>query len=128
MPYCMKCFKKLSETDLFCPDCGTETWAAKKGATEEKTVEHKEVPKCFTIFGKIGHIIGIVTFILAFIPIVNIIAAEVAPIGIVFCILGKKDINLIDKCKRGLVFSILATILGIVLYIVYTVLFTLLSA
>ena len=129
MSFCVKCGKELNEQEKFCPECGTVVESLEEVAAE--TVGENQgynVPKCFTVFGKIGPIIGLVTFILAFIPIVNIIAAEVAPIGIVFCILGKKDVTLIRKCKKGLKFSIWATILGIVLYIVYTVIFALLGA
>ena len=114
--YCSNCGNELKEKDVFCSNCG------KKKIDNVETVtpnEAKPVLKCFTIFGKIGPIIGLVTFILAFVPFVNLVSAEVAVVGIVFCILGKKDVTLIRKCKKGLKFSIWAVILGFVLCYIY---------
>lgn len=127
MPYCMNCLKELNEKDLQCPACGTETWYSKNKKAGVVEQEEVPVPKSFTVLGKIGHIIGIVTLILAFVPYVNLISSEVAIVGIVFCILGKKDKSIKRKCKKGLKLSIWALVLSIVLYIVYTIIFALLA-
>ena len=128
MSFCVICGKELNEQEKFCPNCGAEV----EGEVKEEQVTEpqpilKSVPKCFTIFGKIGPIIGLVAFITSFIPFVNMLSFEIGPVGIVFCILGKKDIHLISKCSRGLKFSIWGTVLGFVLYIVYIVIFSMLG-
>ena len=129
MSFCVKCGKELNEQEKYCPECGTVVESPEEVVAETVgKYQGYNVPKCFTIFGKIGPIIGLVTFILAFVPFVNLVSAEVAVVGIVFCILGKKDVTLIRKCKKGLKFSIWAVILGFVLYITYTVIFAILGA
>ena len=47
------------------------------------------------------------------------------PLTSIASILGKKDPKCTDLCKRGLVFGILGTVLGLVLYFVYIFAFAL---
>ena len=122
MSFCVNCGKELKEEEKFCPDCGTEngTEEAKETIITNPAPTYK-VAKCFTVFGKIGPILGLISFIIAFIPFVNVLSSSIGPVGIVFCCLGKKDITLIRKCKKGFKFSLWGTILGSVLYFIYIV-------
>lgn len=129
MAFCANCGKELQAEEKFCPSCGASVET--EDVVEEIKVEEVKkpsVPKCFTIFAKLGYIFGLVSFIISFIPFINVLAAELGPVGIVFSILGKKDPFMVPKCRKGLAFSIWGTILGIVLYITYTVIFALLAS
>ena len=130
MPFCMNCGKELQVEEKFCPACGTAV---------EETVEVDDVaydyqpkptpvPKCFTVFAKIAKVIGIVSFVCAFIPYVCVFSCELGPVGIVFSILGKKDPAMISSCKTSLKFSIWGTVLGFVFYILYTIIFAILAS
>ena len=128
MSFCVNCGKELKEQEKFCPECGAENGTEKF----EKTIVSNPVPtykvaKCFTVFGKIGPIFGLISFIIAFIPFVNVFSSQIGPVGIVFCCLGKKDITLLRKCKKGFKFSLWGTIIGTILYFVYIVIFALLG-
>ena len=71
MSFCVNCGKELKEEEKFCPDCGTEngTEEAKETIITNPAPTYK-VAKCFTVFGKIGPILGLISFIIAFIPFV----------------------------------------------------------
>lgn len=128
MPFCMNCGKELKDDEKFCPACGTEVEKEEELVNEIlDEPETKPVPKCFTIFAKIAKVFGLVTFICSFIPFVNVLALEIGPVGIVFSILGKKDPEMIDSCKKSLKFSIWGTVLGLVLYFVYIIVFAMLG-
>ena len=116
MSFCSNCGNELKENDQFCSNCGK-----KKGETVETVTpnEAKPVLKCFTIFGNVGHALGIVTFISAFIPIFGFYAIVPGVHGIVFSILGKRDEKQIKKCSRGLVFSIIGSIVGFVFTFIF---------
>ena len=122
MAYCINCGKELKSTDNYCSSCG------KKIIDESRVEEISKEPKvmrCFTVFGNVGNVLGIVTLIVAFIPIWNFFAWIVGVHGIVFSVLGKKDIKQLSKCKKGLRRSIIGSILGLVLFIALIVLIAL---
>jgi len=128
MAFCSNCGKELLAEEKFCSNCGTsvDEVVVDEVVVEEVSVENvqeNKVPKCFTIFAKLGYIFGLVSFILAFIPFLGAISIELGPVGIVFSILGKKDKTMTAKCKKGLVFSILGTVIGLILYIFYIIVF-----
>lgn len=115
MSFCVNCGKELREEEKYCSNCGT-----KKNDTIE-TVEAaspKPVMKCFTVFGNVGYALGLVTFIMGFIPFVSFYAWIFGVHGIVFSALGKKDTTQLEKCKKGLRRSIIGSIIGVVLFIV----------
>ena len=129
MAFCSNCGRELQAEEKFCPSCGTSVET--ENVVDEVNVEEVKtpsVPKCFTIFAKLGYIFGLVSFIISFIPFVNILACELGPVGIVFSILGKKDPFMILKSKKGLKLSIWGTVLGIVLYFIYTIIIALLAS
>lgn len=47
--------------------------------------------------------------------------------GIVFSILGKKDVKQLNKCKKGLRRSIIGSIVGVVFFVVFIILLISLS-
>ena len=126
MPFCMNCGKELQAEEKFCPACGTAV-EAEEVAEAVSEPKKESVPKCFTIFAKIAKVVGLVAFICSFIPFINVLSFEIGPVGIVFSILGKKDPFMVYSCKKSLKFSIWGTVLGFVLYIVYTVIFAFLG-
>ena len=128
MSFCVNCGKELKEQEKFCPECGAENGTEKFEETiVSNPVPRYKVAKCFTVFGKIGPIFGLISFIIAFIPFVNVFSSQIGPVGIVFCCLGKKDITLLRKCRKGFKFSLWGTIIGTILYFVYIVIFALLG-
>lgn len=119
MPYCVNCGNEVKENDRFCSSCGFKVNGEKE--------EPKKVMKCFTVFGNVGHALGIVTLVLAFIPFINLYAFIFGIHGIVFSALGKKDESQIAKCNSGLKKSIIGSILGTILFIVFIIVIIILS-
>ena len=123
--YCKKCGAELLEGIKFCSECG-EPVSVNSGVVEAEILDFEQpaeapkvhVAKCFTIFGKLGYVFGLVSFILGFIPFMCFVSLELAPIGLVFSILGKKDVTLAEKTKKGRIFSILGFVFGFVITIV----------
>lgn len=132
MAFCVNCGKELGNDEKFCSNCGT---AVESEATFEinsdivvEEVKVQSVPKCFTVFAKVGYIIGLVSFIAAFIPFLGYLSLASGPAGIVFSILGEKDTSLVAKCKKGLRLSIWATVLGFISYILIIIIMFALEA
>lgn len=129
MAYCPKCGNEVKEDEKFCSICG-EKLKEEINDVEVNYLQNTEeinttVPKCFTIFGKIGFILGIVTIAICLIPGLNVLALEAGPAGIVFSCLGKKDTSLASKTKVGLILSIVGTVVGFIMYIIYMLMFNL---
>ena len=135
--YCKKCGKELAEGVKFCAECGEPAPINKsfEGLSNEEQVvedpvyvdsyaepvvepEKKHVPKCFTIFGNVGYILSLVGFICSFIPVLVFSTYQASLIGLVFCILGKRDPELANKTKKGRVFGILGLVFGFIMMIV----------
>lgn len=123
MIYCFNCGKELEDDVKVCPVCGAKiAEEAKAEVVEVVEAEQKpHVKKCFTVFGKIGYILGIVSMCIWWIPFFGIVGVETGAAGIVFSCLGKKDPELAAKTKKGLVLSIVATVLSFVFYIIWVV-------
>ena len=73
------------------------------------------------LFGKIGFGLGIATIAMCLLPIFSIISLETGVAGIVFSCLGKKDPSLAKKTKLGFVLSLVGTIVGFIMFIVWEV-------
>lgn len=116
MAYCSKCGKELEEGQKFCSGCGENLTNQ-----EEASVEH--IPLCYKIFGNVGFGLGILTFVLGFIPFANYMCIFSGPAGIVFSCLGKKEPQVYNKAIKGFKFSIAGLIIGVVLLIIYTIIF-----
>ena len=119
MSYCSNCGNELNEKDIFCSNCGNKINDNVETVTPN---EAKPVLRCFTIFGNVGYILGIITIILSFIPILGVYAIAPGVHGIVFSALGKKDVKQLKKCKKGLTLSIIGTIVGFVFFFVWIIL------
>lgn len=118
MGYCSKCGNEYNEGQNFCTVCGNRL-------DEEVFEPDKKLPLCYKIFGYVGFGLGIFTFIMAFIPIANYVTFISGPIGIVMSCLGKKEKQVYNKARKGFIFSLIGLILGVVLFIVYIVLMSL---
>ena len=132
--YCKKCGKELLEGTRFCPECGeavvvnksfdglneVELEPAYESTYDEPAVEPAKphVPRCFTVFGNVGYILALVGFICSFIPVLCVSTYQASLVGLVFCILGKRDPELAQKTKKGRVFSILGLVFGFIMIIV----------
>lgn len=116
MAYCCKCGKELEEGQKFCSGCG-------ENLTNQKESSAEHIPLCYKIFGYVGFGLGILTFVMGFIPFANYMCIFSGPAGIVFSCLGKKEPLVYNKAHKGLVFSLVGLIIGIVLLIAYTIIF-----
>lgn len=115
MLYCKQWGSKLTENEKYCFACGA-LLNENEANTEIQNDNH--IPKCFTIFGKIGFILGIVTIAVCLIPGLNVVSVEVGPIGIVFSCLGKKDPTLKNKTKAGFILSIVGLAVGLIINVI----------
>lgn len=113
MPYCIKCLAQIKENDTYCFRCGSEVNKKQSCDNEEKLI-HRNNKK----LSLIGYIIGLITFIISFIPYIGIISFFVAPAGIIICSIAKEKSTTSIKAVIGLKFSIWGTILGIVMFYV----------
>lgn len=114
---CNVCGKENIDEAKFCAGCGNELVEEVSGeVVEEPQTPH--VPKCFDVFAKLGFGLGLGGLIgCVLIGLGYIVAIP----GIVFSALGRKSIKYHDKAKKGLVLSIIGTILGIIIYFVFCI-------
>ena len=125
--YCEKCGCKLVEGAKFCPECGNDVEQNTFdgfGINDNETVDsfsepaEVHVPRCFTVFANVGYILALVGFICSFIPIVCSFTYQASIVGLVFCILGKRDPQLVAKTKKGRIFGILGIVFGFFMIII----------
>ena len=116
MSYCMKCLKEVHDTDLKCSNCGAETYYSTKIKSQEKLkLNNKEnIYKERSIMPIIGFILGLVSFIISFIPIIGLFALMTAPPGIVVSAIANARFKFEWRAKRGLLFSILSIIIFLI--------------
>lgn len=120
--YCKNCGAELKEGAMFCVECGESVEITDKSL--EVVEEKPKGPKVWDVFSKVGYIGGLVCFICSFIPFIDLVAVSFGIYFIVFSALGKKtlDEELKKKASKGLIFSILAVIIGFVGYIAFIML------
>lgn len=119
---CNSCGYENNTDDLevkYCCNCGKEL---NSDVIDLDTTE-KPVPKCFDVFAKIGFYVGLFSLIGCIFFGMGFAFSE---IGIVFSALGKRSKINKKYADRGLVLSILALILGVIIYVICCVLFVLL--
>lgn len=120
MLYCQQCGSKLTENEKYCFVCGA---LLNENEANTEIQNDNSVPKCFTIFGKIGFILGIITIAICLIPGWNIVCFDIGPIGIVFSCLGKKDPTLKNKTKAGFILSIVGFVVGLIINVIAFIIF-----
>ena len=119
---CNVCGKENIDEAKFCAGCGNELVETVEAEIIEDGVvettnepETPHVPKCFDVFAKLGFglglggLIGCILFGIGYV---------VAIPGIVFSALGKRSIKYHNKATKGLVLSILGTVIGLTIYFV----------
>ena len=126
MIYCYNCGKELEDDAKVCPTCGAKIVEEEVVEVVEAT-EKPKTKKAYTVLGKIGYILSIVSMCIWWIPFFGIMALDTGIVGIIFNIFGKKDPDLNAKCKKGFVLSIVATALAFVAYIIWVVLIEVLA-
>lgn len=124
--YCKNCGKELSESTRYCPACGTEQ--LKDAATFDDPftatatpVEEPKPAKCWSVFAKVGKILGILAICLSWSPGYGMI---IGIPGIVFSCLGKKandDVSIYNS-KNGLIMSIIGTAISFFIIFIYILL------
>lgn len=105
-----------------------ETEHYETGNVETTFVEQE--PKCWRVFGKIGFILGLISFICSFTIILSVVSVYISEPAIVFSALGKKtkDEEYKSKANKGLVFSIISLAVGFIGYIIFLVVMQLFEA
>ena len=128
MSYCMKCLKEISETELKCPACGEETaYSRRLAAGGDKQQLDKSLFEEKSKMPQIGYTIGLISFIISFIPFVCLLSTVLFQPGIVVSAIALARFKKSEKAKKGLIFSILSGIIGFVIYIASVVVLALLS-
>ena len=132
--FCKKCGVELQEGVKFCPECGEPVVVEQELVVESENLsfesieQHKpHVPKCFTIFGNVGYGLSLAGFICGLIPFICYVGFELALVGLVFSILGRRDTSLEAKTKKGKIFGILGLVFGFIMIIVSSLLVELLG-
>lgn len=125
--FCKNCGTKVEDNSKFCPNCGSALDVVEV-VNEEKVVFVKETPQQNSVergpwkaFATVGNVLGILSFVFSFIPILNYISLILSEPAIVFSALGKKSISRRGKANAGLVFGILGLVFGFIMYIIYAV-------
>ena len=123
--YCRHCGKELNDEARFCPACGAKQFDESnqyQGSTYDDpfttATEIEDKPaKCWSVFAKVGKILGIIAIAICWLPLYGALAG--VP-GIVFSCLGRKAID--DEAVRnrslGLKLSIAGAVISVVWYIV----------
>lgn len=126
--YCRHCGKELTDDAKFCPNCGTSTqeevrdpFTSNEHFNAPNEVVEDKPPKVWTVFSVIGKVLGIVCLCASIIPYVNIFAMAGGIFGIVFSCLGRKAKTQAtdNNCRIGLILSIIAVALSLVMIIIY---------
>ena len=131
--YCRNCGKEINEETRFCPACGSKPYVENKESygstyddlftTSSEATEVEDKPaKCWSVFAKVGKILGIISIAIAIIPLLYGLVVGVH--GIVFSCLGRKAIDdeAINNRNIGLKLSIAGTVISFFSFILYVVL------
>ena len=127
--FCTYCGKKLEDNTHYCPNCGAKVEKeydySDQSATQTETKDYaepqqKKPAKVWSVFAKVGRIIGVVTISTCWIPWV---AAIIGIYGVVFSALGSKatDEESIQNRKKGLTYSIVGGAISLTLFIAVTI-------
>ena len=120
--YCKKCGRELTSDTRYCPSCGAEVTAQQTYEdpfTTTVTLEEKKPAKVWSIFSKIGKILGIVSIATSWIPF--LIGLTVGIPGIVLSCLGRKAGTEVAQknFKLGLILSIVGVVVSFFSYLIF---------
>lgn len=125
--YCRHCGKELNDEARFCPACGAKQFEESPQSqgsmyddsfTTATATEIEDKPaKCWSVFAKVGKILGIIAIAICWLPMYGALAG--VP-GIVFSCLGRKaiDAEAISNRSLGLKLSIAGTVISVVWFII----------
>lgn len=126
--FCTYCGKKIEDNAHYCPQCGAKvekeydysSQSATKDDNNYTEPQQKKPAKVWSVFAKVGKIIGIVTISTCWIPWA---AAIIGIYGVVFSALGSKatDEESIQNKKKGLTYSIVGGAISLTLFIAVTI-------
>lgn len=135
MNYCPNCSAPIDENESVCTQCGTSQNApvctektipvcAEKAIVEEQSPRRKGP---WNAFARVGNILGTISIITCWIPIVCISAWMTGPVGIALGAMGlRADApGMSAKARKGMVKSIIGTVVSVIVYFAFIVLLSL---
>ena len=127
MNYCPNCSAPIDENESVCTQCGTSLNAP---VCTEKAIVEEQVPRRkgpWNAFARVGNILGTISIITCWIPIVCISAWMTGPVGIALGAMGlRADApGMSAKARKGMVKSIIGTVVSFVVYFAFIVLLSL---
>lgn len=127
MNYCPNCSAPIDENESVCTQCGTSLNApicAEKAIAEEQSPKRKGP---WNAFARVGNILGTISIITCWIPIVCISAWMTGPVGIALGAMGlRADApGMSAKARKGMVKSIIGTVVSFIVYFAFIVLLSL---
>ena len=119
MANCRYCGRPVKGRKLACDEC-LENYAQYAITTENRNDDQDDDDQLkdtnvWDYFSTIGHVLGYVSLVLAFIPYCSFIAFIFSGNGIVFSLLGRKSNTHTEKTNSGLVMGIAALFISIVM-------------
>lgn len=124
MNYCPNCGASFDENENVCTQCGT---SLNSPVSAENYIVEEQRPKRkgpWNTFARVGNILGTISIITCWIPIVCIVAWTTGPVGIALSAMGlRADApGMSTKARKGMVKSIIGTIASIVVYLAFILL------
>ena len=127
MNYCPNCSAPIDENESVCTQCGTSLNApvCTEKAIVEEQVSRRKGP--WNAFARVGNILGTISIITCWIPIVCISAWMTGPVGIALGAMGlRADApGMSAKARKGMVKSIIGTVVSFIVYFAFIVLLSL---
>ena len=121
--YCTKCGRQIQDGHCYCPNCGNPVLVTDEDfprgnyevSESNPQTQHKGPWNCFA---NAGHILGLISIITCWIPIIGFFACATGTVGIVMASLGKRSTEdaFVRKANIGLTLSIVGMIVGIIVY------------
>lgn len=126
--YCTKCGTQIQTGQYHCPNCGNPVSVTDSDfACDNYEVAKYNFPPQrkgpWNSFASAGHILGLVSIITCWIPIIGFFACITGTVGIVMASLGKRSTEdaFIRKASIGLTLSIVGMIVGIIVYVLFLI-------
>ena len=129
MNYCQNCSAPIDENESVCTQCGTSLNAP---VCTEKAIVEEQVPRRkgpWNTFARVGNILGTISIITCWIPIVCVSTWMTGPVGIALSAMGlRADApGMSAKARKGMVKSIIGTVVSFIVYFAFIVLLSILE-